>query len=51
MNLDPETTPVAGTTAESSTMATFPAPGIYWVQAVASDGLLEAVHTIKITVK
>jgi hypothetical protein len=49
--LDPETTPGAGKTADSSTMATFSAPGMYWIQAVASDGLLEAVHNIKVTVK
>jgi hypothetical protein len=51
VSLDPATTPVAGKTAESSTMATFSAPGVYWVQAIASDGLLEAVHAIKVTVE
>jgi hypothetical protein len=51
VTLDPQTTPVTGKTADSSTTATFPARGVYWVQAVASDGLLEAVHTIKITVE
>ncbi|HWZ30941.1 MAG TPA: hypothetical protein VNX18_06395 [Bryobacteraceae bacterium] len=51
VTLDPESTPVAGKIAESSTTATFSAPGVYWIQAVASDGLLEAVHTIKVTVK
>jgi hypothetical protein len=48
---DPETAPVTAKTAESSTLATFSARGVYWVQAVASDGLLEAAHTIKITVE
>jgi hypothetical protein len=51
VSLDPDTAPIAGKTAESSTMATFSAPGVYWVQAVASDGLLEAAHTIKVTVE
>jgi hypothetical protein len=51
VTLDPETMPVAGKMAESNTMATFSAPGTYWVQAIASDGLLEAVHTIKVTVE
>jgi hypothetical protein len=50
VTFDPESTPVAGKTADSSTMATFLSPGIYWIQVVASDGLLEAVHTIKVTV-
>jgi hypothetical protein len=50
VTFDPETTPVAGKTADSSTMATFLSPGIYWIQVVASDGLLEAVHNIKVTV-
>jgi hypothetical protein len=50
VTFDPETTPIGGKTADSSTMATFSAPGIYWVQVVASDGLLEAVHNIKVTV-
>jgi hypothetical protein len=51
VTLDPDTTPGSGKTADSTTMATFSAPGIYWIQAVASDGLLEAVHTIKVTVR
>jgi hypothetical protein len=51
VSFDPDTTPGAGKTADSSTMATFSAPGMYWIQAVASDGLLEAVHNIKVTVK
>ena len=50
VTFDPESTPVAGKTADSNTMATFLSPGIYWIQVVASDGLLEAVHTIKVTV-
>jgi hypothetical protein len=50
VRFDPETTPVAGKTADSSIMATFLSPGIYWIQVLASDGLLEAVHTIKVTV-
>jgi len=51
VSFDPDTTPGAGKTADSTTMATFSAPGMYWIQAVASDGLLEAVHNIKVTVK
>ena len=48
---DPETTPGAGKIADSSTTATFSTPGLYWVQAIASDGLLEGIHTIRVTVK
>ena len=51
VSFDPETTPGAGKTADSTTMATFSAPGMYWIQAVASDGLLDAAHIIKVTVK
>jgi hypothetical protein len=51
VTLDPESTPGNGKSAESTTTATFSAPGIYWVQAIASDGLLEAVQTIKVAVK
>ncbi len=35
---------------ESATQAVFGAPGSYWIQAVASDGLLERPHDIKVTV-
>jgi hypothetical protein len=51
VSFDPDTTPGAGKTADSSTMATFSAPGMYWIQAVASDGLLEGVHNIKVAVR
>lgn len=36
---------------EAKTSATFSAPGIYTIRAVASDGYLESVHTIDVTVK
>lgn len=42
--------PVYGKPVESTTEATFSAPGSYWIQAVASDGLLETVHNVKVTV-
>jgi hypothetical protein len=48
---EPETTPGAGKVADSTTTARFSAPGVYWIQAVATDGLLESAHTIKISVK
>ena len=43
-------TPVYGKPVESTTEATFSAPGNYWVQAIASDGLLEATHNVMVTV-
>lgn len=43
--------PVAGGTAsELSNSATFSAPGAYWLRAIASDGMLETPHDLKITV-
>jgi hypothetical protein len=51
VTFDPESTPSTAKTIDSATSATFSAPGLYWVQALASDGLLESIHTIKVTVK
>ena len=51
VTFDPETSAPGDKVAESSTMASFSTPGLYWIQAVASDGLLEAPHTIKVTVR
>jgi len=51
VSFDPETTPGAGKIADSTTTATFSGPGMYWIEAVASDGLLDAAHIIKVTVK
>jgi hypothetical protein len=51
VSFDPDTTAGAGKTADGTTLATFPAAGLYWIQAVASDGLLEGVHTIKVSVR
>jgi hypothetical protein len=46
-----ETRPQPGaTTAELATGATFSAPGVYWLRAVASDGLLETPYDLKVTV-
>jgi len=45
-----ETPPVQGKPVESNTEASFSAPGTYWLQAIASDGLLEAVRNVKVTV-
>jgi hypothetical protein len=48
---DPDATPpVYGKPVESSTTAVFGAPGSYWLQAVASDGLLDVAHNVKVTV-
>lgn len=45
-----QSTPVQGKPAESATEAVFEKPGNYWVQAIASDGLLETAHNVKVTV-
>ena len=45
------TPPVYGKPVESSTEASFSEPGEYWLQAIASDGLLETVHNVKVTVR
>jgi hypothetical protein len=52
VTFDPdETKPVAGAVAsELGTAATFSAPGVYWLRAVASDGLLETPYDLKVTV-
>ncbi len=41
---------VGGVAAELATGATFSAPGVYWLRAVASDGLLETPYDLKVTV-
>lgn len=41
---------VGATAAELTTNASFSAPGLYWLRAVASDGLLETPYDLKITV-
>src|SRR5579862_919257 len=46
----PQSAPVYGKPVESSTEATFAVAGNYWLQAIASDGLLESVHNIRIVV-
>jgi hypothetical protein len=45
-----QTAPVYGKPIESTTEVTFGAPGAYWVQGIVSDGLLEAVHNVKVLV-
>ena len=45
-----ETAPVYGKPVGSNTVAYFGSPGVYWIRAVASDGLLEAVHDVRVTV-
>jgi len=48
---DPDrTTPVRGQPAELSTEATFSAPGTYWLRVIASDGMLETNHDVRVTV-
>jgi hypothetical protein len=46
-----EAPPVQGKPVESNTEVTFTEPGSYWLQAIASDSLLESVHNFKVTVK
>ena len=49
---EPESTNivVGGTSAELATQATFSAPGMYWLRAIASDGTLETPYDLKVTV-
>lgn len=37
-------------TSELATQATFSAPGVYWLCAIASDGMLETSYDVKVTV-
>jgi hypothetical protein len=46
----PSTTPVYGQPVESKTDATFTAPGMYWLQAIANDGTLDTMFDVKVTV-
>jgi hypothetical protein len=41
---------MGGTSAELASDATFTAPGVYWLRAVASDGMLETPYDVKVTV-
>jgi hypothetical protein len=43
--------PVYGKPINESTQAVFDTPGVYVVRAVVSDGLLETMHDIRVTVK
>lgn len=45
-----QTAGVYGKPVESTTEATFTVPGVYWLQAIVSDGLLESVHNVKVLV-
>jgi hypothetical protein len=47
----PDARATPGQPAQSATDAAFTAPGDYWLQAIASDGLLETVHNVRVTVK
>ena len=49
---DPDSNPpvVAGTRSELSNSATFSAPGVYWLRAIATDGTLETPYDLKVTV-
>src|SRR5262249_41464051 len=53
VTFEPETSrPTLGAlSAELETQATFSAPGVYWLQAVGSDGLLQTPYDVKITLK
>jgi hypothetical protein len=44
------TTPARGKPVELATEATFSAPGAYWLRAIASDGMLESNHDVRVTV-
>jgi hypothetical protein len=46
----PRTPPAYGKPVESTTKVSFSSPGEYWLQAIASDGLLETPHNVKVTV-
>jgi len=41
---------LGGQSSELATQATFSAPGVYWLRAVASDGMLETPYDVKVTV-
>jgi hypothetical protein len=41
---------VGGTSTELRNAATFSAPGVYWLRAVATDGMLETPYDLKVTV-
>src|SRR5262249_25883713 len=42
---------MGGQTSELATQATFSKPGVYWLRAVASDGMLETPSDVKVTVR
>ena len=52
VGFEPENTKpvVGGQSAELTTEASFSAPGTYWLRAIASDGMLESNHDVKVTV-
>lgn len=51
VRFDPENTArVIGKPVDSTTEATFSAAGVYWLRAIASDGMLETNLDIKVTV-
>ena len=41
---------VGGTTSELGNTATFNAPGVYWLRAIATDGTLETPYDLKVSV-
>jgi hypothetical protein len=41
---------VGGTSSQLTTAATFSQPGVYWLRAVATDGMLESPYDLKVTV-
>lgn len=51
MTFDPSNAPaVYGTPVELRTSVSFSAPGTYVVRAIASDGQLESIHEVTVTV-
>jgi hypothetical protein len=52
VTFDPDRTkPVAGKSVELSTEVTFSVPGMYWLRAIASDGMLESNHDVRVAVE
>jgi hypothetical protein len=51
VSFDLDSTPrVSGKPVELTTEAAFSAPGVYWLRAIASDGMLETNHDVRVTV-
>jgi hypothetical protein len=52
VTFDPESVPaVYGKPVTLTTKVSFSAPGTYVLRAIASDGALESIHTVTVTVR